>query len=153
MKISIRLMVILAILLFAVPNYAAAVEVEDLKALCTEKKSGDQCFALGEYYRTVDMNNKSAIEYLVLGCNLDNMTSCVHAGILLQQSGTMGSGEWKQAADLFQKACDQHHDKGCYNLGTSKFKEGRAKKAMELYQLACEYGNQMGCNKVKSLTK
>jgi hypothetical protein len=93
------------------------------------------------------------LEYFASGCRLEHMTSCVHAGILIQQMGTQNSPEWKEAAEFFQKACDQHHDKGCYNLASLKYKEGRSKKAAELYQLSCDYGNPMGCGKAKSLTK
>ena len=141
------------LLLLAVPEYAAGMDEEQMKTLCTEKKDADQCFALGEHYRVVDLNNKAALEYFILGCGLEHMTSCVHAGILTERNGIQNSAEWKQAADFYQKACDQHHDKGCFNMGMLKFKEGRAKKAMELFQLACDYGNSPACSKLKSMIK
>ena len=153
MRPSISLIAALAVLLLAVPGYVAAADDEQMKAFCTEKKDADQCFALGEKYRTVDMNNKDALEFFVLGCNLSHMTSCVHAGILTQLKGVQNSSEWKQAAEFYEKACEQHHDKGCFNLASLKYREGRAKKAMELYQLACDYGNKMACDNAKRLTK
>ena len=154
MRTSIGIVVTMAVLLLvAVPDYSAALEEEQMKTFCTEKKDADQCFALGEKYRTVEMNNTAALEYFTLGCNLDHMTSCVHAGILTQQKGAQNSPEWKTAADLYQKACDQHHDRACFNLGTLKYKEGRASKAKELFELACEYGNKIACENLKKLVK
>lgn len=153
MKKSIGIFAVLAALLLAVSGPSLALEEDAMKSFCTEKKDADQCFALGEKYRTVDMNNSSALEFFTLGCNLEHMTSCVHAGILTQQKGTQNSPEWKTAADLYQKACDQHHDRGCFNLATLKYKEGRANKAKELFQLACDYGNKIACENMKKILK
>lgn len=153
MKTSIGIFAVLAVFLLAIPELSIAFEEDSMKAFCTEKKDADQCFALGEKYRTVDMNYTTALEYFTLGCNLGHMTSCVHAGILIQQKGTQNSSEWKTAGDLYQKACDQHHDRGCFNLATLKYKEGRANKAKELFQLACEYGNKVACDNMKKILK
>lgn len=153
MKLSISLITLVTVCLLAVPRYTAAIDDDQMKVLCTEKKDADQCFSMGEKYRVVDMNNTAALEYFTLGCNLDHMTSCVHEGILTQEKGAQNSPEWKRAAELFQKACDQHHDKGCFELATLKYREGRAKKAVELYHLACEYGNKIACANEKKLTK
>lgn len=142
-----------ALIAFAVPGFAEMVDTEQLKVLCTEKKQADKCFELGEKYRVVEMDNKSALEYFILGCDLDDMTSCVHAGILTQQKATVNTPEWKQAGDFYKKACDQHHDRGCFNLGSLKYKEGRSKQAVEFYKTACDYGNRTACENFKLLQK
>jgi TPR repeat protein len=152
-KKSFGLFAVLAVILLAVPEQSSALDEDSMKAFCTEKKDADQCFALGEKYRTVDMNNTAAMEFFTLGCKLEHMTSCVHAGILIQQKGTQNSPEWKEAGELYQKACDQHHDRGCFNLATLKYKEGRANKAKELYQLSCDYGNKVACDNMKKILK
>ncbi len=128
-------------------------DAEQLKSLCQEKKNADACFDLGEKYRVVDMNNKSALDYFQQGCELKHMTSCVHAGILTQAKGAQNSPEWKKAAEFFEIACNEHHDKGCFELGALKYREGRAKKAAEYFKIACDYGNKVACDNAKNLQK
>ncbi len=126
---------------------------EGLERLCNEEKNGLACLQLGENSRVMDRDNKTALKYFRTGCDNNNMTACVHAGILIQMNGTQYSKQWKEAAALYQKACDQDHDKACFNLGSLKYREGRAKKAIKFYDKACELGNIMACSNAKTLKK
>ncbi|MBI4384004.1 MAG: sel1 repeat family protein [Nitrospinae bacterium] len=153
MKTSISAVLAVVTLLWSVPGFSQVMDTEQLKSSCQEKKTADACFELGEKYRVVEMDNKTALEYFLQGCELKHMTSCVHAGILTEVKGTQNSPEWKKAAELFETACNEHHDKGCFELGALKYREGRSKKATEYFKIACEYGNKIACNNMKKFEK
>ena len=68
-------------------------------------------------------------------------------------SGKQYSPEWKKAVKLFQKACDAGEDGACFNIGSLKYKEGRASAAKKYYKQACDMGNQSGCTNLKGLQK
>jgi TPR repeat protein len=60
------------------------------------------------------------------------------------------SGNYQQAAMLFEKACDGGYATGCYNLGVL-YANGQGvnqnyQKAAKLYNKACDGGNATGCN-------
>ena len=111
------------------------------------------CFKMGERYRIIERDNKTAIGFYKKACEKDYMTGCTNGGILLFMSGAHGSSQWKNAKKMFQKACDAEEDTSCYNLGTMNFKEGRQKKALKLYQQACKMGNQNACAREKRLSR
>ncbi len=126
--------------------------VVKLKELC-EQGNGDACFRIGERYRTVELDNKTAKDYHMKACDGGHITGCTHAGILIQMTGQQYSKQWKQAAKLFQKGCDVKSDKACFNLGRLKYKEGRQKAAIKYWTLSCDYGNEIACQNVKKLKK
>ncbi len=126
--------------------------VAKLKSLC-EEGNGNACYEMGERYRTVELDNKTAKEYHLKACDGGHITGCTHAGILIQMTGQQYSKQWKQAAKLFQKGCDVKSDKACFNLGRLKYKEGRQKAAIKYWTLSCDYGNQIACDNVQKLKK
>lgn len=126
--------------------------VANLKKWC-EEGNGAACFQMGERYRTVELDNKTAIVYHLKACDAGYITGCNHAGILLMGIGTHGSKEWKQAGKLFKKGCDIDTDKACYNLGSLKFKEGRQKASLKYWKKSCDLGNASGCFRYKKYSK
>ncbi|MBC8284143.1 MAG: sel1 repeat family protein [Nitrospinae bacterium] len=123
-----------------------------MEALCGEGNS-TACFRVGERYRTVERDNKKALEYYIKACDSDYMTGCTNGGILLALKGTPYSKDFKQARKMFDKACEAGEDQSCFNLGTLNYKEGRQKKAIKYYKKACGMGNQGGCAKEKRLRR
>ena len=102
---------------------------------------------------TLDRDNKSALVYFIKACDSGHMTGCTFGGNLMQNTGKQYSPQWKKATKMFQKACEAGEDAPCYNLGSLKYKEGRASRAKKYYQKACDMGNQSGCDNVKWLSK
>jgi len=125
-------------------------QVKKLKSLC-EEGNGDACFHIGERYRTIELDNKTATGFFLKGCDGGHITACTHAGILIQMTGKQYSPEWKQAAQLYEKGCDQKSDKACFNLGMLKYKEGRQKAATKYWTLACDLGNAIACQNLQLL--
>ncbi len=72
---------------------------------------------------------------------------------MIQNTGKQYSPQWKESSKMFKKACEAGVHRGCFNLGSLYYKEGRASKAKKLYQKACDMGNQPGCDNVKWLSK
>ena len=129
------------------------------RALCDTKTellptgNSAACFAMGERYRVVERDNKTAIEFFRKACEANYMTGCLFGGNLLFMAGTHGSAKWKEAKKMHQKACDADEDGSCYMLGQITYKEGRQKKAIKYYKQACKMGNQGGCAKAKRLKR
>lgn len=146
----------LAIVLFAFSaNLAFAQEdpnVEKLKNLCEEGNS-TACFEMGERYRTLERDNKTALGYFIKGCDAGHMTACTHGGILTQLTDKQYSAAWNTAAKMYQKACDAGEDQACFNLGSLKYKEGRASSARKYFKQACDMKNQIACQNLKKLDK
>lgn len=117
-----------------------------------EKGESRPCYLLGQRYRTVELDNKTALEYYIKSCDHDDMDGCNIAGILTQQQGLQYSKHWKEAAKFYQKACDSKQDLACANMGSLKYREGRAKAALKYYKLACDLGNIVGCQNVSRLS-
>ena len=140
------------ILVSANLDFAQADENEAMAKLCEEGNS-TACFKIGDSARTLDRDNKKALSYYLKACDGGHMTGCNFAGIFTQMSGKQYSPEWKKAVKLFQKACDAGEDGACFNIGTLKYKEGRASAAKKYYKQACDMGNQSGCTNLKRLQK
>ena len=124
-----------------------------LKMLCEEKKVSISCWKLGDRYRTLDRNIKKALSYYEKACEMGLMDGCSYAGVLLANRGTPYSKDFKKATKYFGLACDQKHDLACFNLGSIKYKEGRAKKAIKYYDIACELGHKGACARSTRLKK
>jgi hypothetical protein len=122
------------------------------RALCKEGNSL-ACFQMGERYRIVERDQKTALKFYTKACENDYMTACTNGGILLIMKGTPYSKEFKQARKMFDKACNAGEDPSCFNMGSLNFKEGRQKKSLQYYLKACDMGNQMGCAKHKRLSR
>jgi hypothetical protein len=123
-----------------------------MRAMC-EENNATACFRMGERYRVVERDNKTAIKFFIKACDGDYMTGCTNGGILLFMQGTHSSSQWKKAKKMFTKACDAGEDPSCYNLGTLNYKEGRQSKAIKFYHKACEMGNAGGCAREKRLKR
>ena len=108
---------------------------------------------MGERYRIVERDNKTALNFYIKACEGDYMTGCTNGGILLIMKGTPYSKEFKQARKMFNKACDAGEDPSCFNMGSLNYKEGRQKKALQYYLKACDMGNNAGCAKHKRLSR
>ena len=123
-----------------------------LRSACNDGNSA-ACFKMGERYRVIERDNKTALGFYISACDADYMTGCTNGGIILFMKGAHGSSDWKTARKMFQKACDAREDTSCYNLGTLSYKEGRQKKAIKFYHQACEMGNPGGCAREKRLKR
>jgi len=123
-----------------------------MRAMC-EENNATACFRMGERYRVVERDNKTAIKFFIKACDGGYMTGCTNGGILLFMQGTHSSSQWKKAKKMFTKACDAGEDPSCYNLGTLNYKEGRQSKAIKFYHKACEMGNAGGCAREKRLKR
>lgn len=153
MKYFIRaLFILLSMGVFVPGALAEQSQEEKMEALCN-KGNSTACFRVGERYRTVERDNKKALEFFVKACDDGYMTGCTNGGILLAMKGTPYSKDFKQARKMFDKACEAGEDKSCFNLGTLNYKEGRQSKAIEYYKKACNMGNQGGCAKEKRLKR
>lgn len=153
MKYFIRaLFVLLSMGVFVPGALAEQSQEEKMEALCN-KGNSTACFRVGERYRTVERDNKKALEFFVKACDDGYMTGCTNGGILLAMKGTPYSKDFKQARKMFDKACEAGEDKSCFNLGTLNYKEGRQSKAIKYYKKACNMGNQGGCAKEKRLKR
>jgi uncharacterized protein len=150
--------IVLILLAACVFVQAPAVSAEDDKvtkkkrALCEEGNS-TACFQMGERYRIIEQDNKTALKFYIKACENDYMTGCTNGGILLIMRGTPYSKEFKQARKMFNKACEAGEDPSCFNMGSLNYKEGRQKKALQYYLKACDMGNQSGCAKHKRLSR
>ena len=128
-------------------------ETARFTALCDEKTKSTACFKMGERYRILERDNKTAVKFYVKACDNGYMTGCTNGGILTLMKGTPYSKEFKTARKMFTKACDAGEDPACYNLGTLNYKEGRQKKALQFYLKACDMGNKPGCARHKRLSR
>ena len=122
------------------------------RALC-EKGNSTACFKMGERYRIIDRDNKTAIKFYDKACDSGYMTGCTNGGILTLMKGTPYSKDFKQARKMFDKACEAGEDQSCFNMGTLNYKEGRQSKAVKYYKKACGMGNQAGCAREKRLKR
>ena len=152
-KILKTILIFSICLVFTLSAWAGDDEITaKTRAACDDGNSA-ACFAMGERYRVVERDNKTAIEFFRKACEADYMTGCLFGGNLLFMAGTHGSAKWKEAKKMHQKACDADEDASCYMLGQITYKEGRQKKAIKYYKQACKMGNQGGCAKAKRLKR
>ena len=108
---------------------------------------------MGERYRIVDQDQKTALNFYIKACDAGYMTGCTNGGILLVMKGTPYSKEFKQAKKMFIKACEAGEDPSCFNMGSLYYKEGRQKRSLQYYLKACDMGNRAGCAKHKRLSR
>ena len=152
-KISKTILIFSICLVFTPSAWAGDDETTAKKRAACDNGNSAACFAMGERYRVVERDNKTAIEFFRKACEADYMTGCLFGGNLLFMAGTHGSAKWKEAKKMHQKSCDADEDGSCYMLGQITYKEGRQKKAIKYYKQACEMGNQGGCAKAKRLKR
>ena len=153
-KKNLKTILILSICMVFIPSaWAGDDETTAKKRAACDDGNSAACFAMGERYRVIERDNKTAIEFFRKACEADYMTGCLFGGNLLFMAGTHGSAKWKEAKKMHQKACDADEDASCYMLGQITYKEGRQKKAIKHYKQACKMGNQGGCAKAKRLKR
>ncbi len=133
-------------------NIPAWAEEDKMLTLC-ESGNSTACFKRGQQFLTLERDKKKAIEVFRKACASDHMTACTWGGALIQNTGTQYSKQWKEAAKMFNKACDAGEDASCFNLGALKYKEGRKSSAIKYFQKACDLDNIVGCDNVKWLNK
>ena len=138
---------------FSFTSWAGDDAVTAKKRAACNKGNSAACFLMGERYRVVEQDNKTALKFYRKSCKLDYMTACTHGGILLFMAGKHSSAEWKEAKKMFLKACDAGEDPACYNMGTLSYKEGRQKRAIKYYKQACKMGNKGGCVREQKLKR
>ena len=124
-----------------------------MRSACDSENNSAACFRMGERYRTVDRDNKTALIFYKKSCAAGYMTGCTNGGNLLYMKGTQYGKEWKEAKKMYQKSCDAGEDPACFNLGSINYREGRQKKAIQFYKQACKMGNQPGCAKEQRLKR
>ena len=122
------------------------------RSACKDGNSA-ACFKMGERYRVIERDNKTAAGFYRRACEANYMTGCTYGGNLLFMAGSHGSAKWKEAKKMYQKACDADEDAACYMFGNITYKEGRQSKAIKYYKQACKMGNQGGCAKAKKLAR
>jgi len=127
-------------------------ETKGLKELCKNKNS-TACFKLGERFRIVERDNKTALPYYLQSCETGHLDGCNYAGILTTANGKQYSPEWKEAARMFKITCDKDQEIGCFNLGALKYKEGRQSAAKKYFKKACDLGHLTSCDNYERLIK
>ena len=152
-KIFILILWTISLLSLATGAWAEDDEITKGKRELCDKGNSAACFSMGERYRMVERDNKTALKFYVKACDAGYMTGCTNGGILLVMKGTPYSKEFKQARKMFTKACGAGEDPSCFNLGSLNYREGRQKKALQYYLKACDMGNQSGCAKHKRLSR
>jgi len=153
-KKLIPLAVLAVSIFFQIPGIWAEEDemIQKKRALCEEGNPAE-CFVMGEHYRNVEQDLKTAQNFYIKACDGDYMTGCIDGGILLVMKGTPYSKQFKQARKMFIKACKAGEDLSCFNMGSLYDKEGRQKKSLQYYLKACNMGNQAGCAKHKRLSR
>jgi uncharacterized protein len=152
-KNLIRFTILACSILLATGVWADDDEVTQKKRALCEEGNSTACFQMGERYRMIERDNKTALKFYIKACDAGYMTGCTNGGILMTMRGTPYSKEFKQARKMFTKSCNAGEDPSCFNLGTLNYKEGRQKKALQFYLKACDMGNQQGCAKHKRLSR
>jgi TPR repeat protein len=154
-KNLISLMALTVAVCFLCSNAVWAEDAPETKAIkdACEKGNGRACFKIGERYRTVELDNKSALPYYEKACNDNYLAGCNAAGILTQMTGKQYSPQWKKAAKFFLKGCDEKDHVACSNLGQLKYKEGRQSASKKYWKKACDLGNQIGCANFERISK
>ncbi len=142
-------------ILFICSNAVWAEDAPETKALkeSCEKGNGRNCYKIGERYRTVELDNKSATPYYEKACADNYLAGCNAAGILTQMTGKQYSPQWKKAAGFFTKGCDAEDHVACSNLGQLKYKEGRQSAAKKYWKKACDLGNQVACSNYERIIR
>ncbi len=128
-------------------------EVTKKKIALCEKGNSTACFQIGERYRTIEQDLKTAVKFYIKACDTGYMTGCTNGGSLMVMKGTPYSKEFKVARKMYTKACDAGEDRACFNMGSLNYKEGRQKKALQFYLKACDMGNNQGCARHKRLSR
>ncbi|CCQ89444.1 exported hypothetical protein [Nitrospina gracilis 3/211] len=144
--------VVLAGILVALGVSDSWAEEDKLLKLCEEGNSA-ACFERGKKYITLDNDIKKAIPLFRKSCEQDYMTACIWGGIYIQNRGQQYSPEWKEAAKMFEKACEAKEDAACFNLGALKYREGRQSAALKWFRIACDMGNQPACGNIVKIEK
>ena len=129
-----------------------APETTALKNAC-KKGNGRACYRIGDRYRIIEKDNKSAIPYYMKACDDNFLAGCNAAGILTQKNGRQYSPQWKKAAKLYTKGCDLKDHVACFNLGKLKYEEGRQSRAKKYWKISCDLGNPAGCSELKRISR
>ncbi len=132
---------------------SAWAQEDKLLKMCEEENNSVACFKIGDQKRVLDRDNKAALKYYLKACDGGHMTACNFAGIFTQMKGKQYSKQWKEAFKLYEKACNAGEDGACFNIGSLKYKEGRAKSAKKYYKIACDMKNEVACNNLKKLER
>ncbi|WP_282010556.1 tetratricopeptide repeat protein [Nitrospina watsonii] len=139
-------------ILLAVWSTPVWAEEDELLKLC-ESGNSAACFERGKKYVTLDNDIKSAIPLFRKSCEENYMTACIWGGIYIQNRGKQYSSEWKEAAAMFEKACNAKEDAACFNLGALKYREGRQSASLKWFKVACDMGNQPACDNIVKINK
>jgi len=76
----------------------------------------------------------------------------IYADVISDAYAEVGKGNYKEARDIFRKACENENAQGCINLGLM-YKTGADVKidylkAVSLWEKACAMNNANGCIRV-----
>ncbi|KPI97747.1 Sel1 repeat-containing protein 1-like [Papilio xuthus] len=153
------------------------------KTNCMDYKYGKSCTKYGNYAligRGKDKpDSKEALEYFEKGCEFNDPTSCLHAGVLLTATGpgVTVQRDVPKGYNYLKKSCDARDDMACHYLsgmyltGVPKnvadfnphnpeknknidyLIKPDLKQAFDLAMKGCEYGNIFACANVSLMYK
>ncbi|XP_046489427.1 cytochrome c oxidase assembly factor 7 homolog [Neodiprion pinetum] len=130
------------------------------KENCDERNFAHSCRKFGGYAligKGLDAESPTeSYKYLKKGCDVGDMMSCAHAGIVATSSFKIGEKEvpidFPTGLDLLHKTCHEHKlEKACYYLsglylgGVPDYLEKNMKEAYKASIKACELGNAYAC--------
>ncbi len=58
------------------------------RALCEEEKNSAACFQMGERYRIIEQDYKTALNFYIKACDGGYMTGCTNGSIFTVSEGT-----------------------------------------------------------------
>jgi TPR repeat protein len=122
------------------------------------KGSMSDCYDLALMYESgegVRQSFYSAARLFRMVCNAEKpkelyLQACYNLGFIYFLGNEAGiRQDYRQAINLFSKACDHGEQKSCYQLGMMHFNGDSVKQnsttAKEYFQKACELGSVEGC--------
>ncbi|XP_059056218.1 cytochrome c oxidase assembly factor 7 homolog [Achroia grisella] len=153
------------------------------KSNCLDYNFGKSCLKYGNYALvgrgSIKSNPNEALSYFEKGCDLNEPTACLHAGMLLTATGPGISvkRDVPKGYNYLKRSCDQKDDMACHYLSgmyltgvpknVSDFNPHNSEKNKNIeylikpdkkqaYQFAlkgCEYGNMYACANVSMMFK
>jgi Sel1 repeat len=139
----------------------------DLAVLCQWEArnalaNGMACRAIGEQYCSYKNDHRDELtgaKYLQLGCDMDDIDSCIDLASRLFVGGMSVPRDEVRALGLYQRACDLNDMHSCGVVGQTLERGSRQPgviprdlpRAAQMYQRACEGGDACSCMSLADL--